>query len=37
LEEAWTRAQPWFLEEDPEHFMGTAFKGTDGKAEVGTL
>jgi hypothetical protein len=37
LEEAWTEARPWFLEEDLERFMGTAFMGTYGKAEVGTL
>ena len=37
LEEPWTRARPWFLEEDLEHFMGTAFMGIDGEAEVGTL
>ena len=37
MEEAWTRARPWFLEEDLERFMGMAFMGTDGEAEVGTL
>ena len=37
MEEAWTRARPWFLEEDLERFMGTAFMGTDGEVEVGTL
>ena len=37
LEEAWTGAQPWFLEEDLERFMGMAFMGTNGEAEVGTL
>ena len=36
MEEAWTSDRPWFLE-DVEHFMGTAFMGTDGEAEVGTL
>ena len=33
MEEVWTRARPWFLEED----LGTAFMGTDGEAELGTL
>ena len=37
MEEAWTEAWPWFLEEDLERFMGTAFMGTDREAEVGTL
>jgi hypothetical protein len=37
LEEAWIGARPWFLEEDLERFMGMAFMGTDGEAEVGTL
>ena len=37
LEEAWTEARPRFLKEDLEHFMGTAFMGTDGEVEVGTL
>ena len=37
LEEAWTRAQPWFLEEDLERFMGITFMGTNGELEVGTL
>jgi hypothetical protein len=37
LEESWTRARPWFLEEDLERFMGMVFMGTDGEAEVGTL
>jgi len=37
LEEAWTGAWPRFLEEDLECFMGTAFMGTDGEVEVGTL
>ena len=32
MEEALIGAQPWFLEEDLEHFMGT-----DGEAKVGTL
>ena len=37
LEETWTEAWPWFLEEDLERFMGMAFMGTNGEAEVGTL
>ena len=37
LEEAWTGTRPRFLKEDLEHFMGTAFMGTYGEAEVGTL
>ena len=37
LEEAWTRAQPRFLKEDLERFMGMALIGTDGEVEVGTL
>ena len=37
MEDTWTRAQPRFLEEDQERFMGTAFMGTDVVAEVGTL
>jgi hypothetical protein len=37
LEESWTRARPWFLEEDLERIMGMAFMGTNGEAEVGTL
>ena len=37
LEEVWTRAHPWFLKKDLEHFMGMAFMATDGEAEVGTL
>ena len=37
LEEAWTGARPKFLKEDLERFMGMAFMGTDGEAEVGTL
>ena len=37
MEEAWTGARPKFLKEDLERFMGMAFMGTDGEAEVGTL
>ena len=37
LEEEWIGAWPRFLEEDLERFMGMAFMGTDGEAEVGTL
>ena len=37
LEEAWTGACPWFLEEDRERFMGMTFLGTDGEVKVGTL
>ena len=37
LEEAWTGAWPWFLEEELERFMGMAFMGTAGEAKVGTL
>ena len=37
LEEVWTRARPWFLEEDLERFMGTAYMGTDEEGEVETL
>ena len=37
LEEAWTRAQPWFLKEHLERFTGMAFMGTDGEAELATL
>jgi hypothetical protein len=42
LEEVWTEARLWFLDEGLERFMGTVFMGTtfmgtDAEAEVGTL
>jgi hypothetical protein len=42
LEEVWTGARLWFLDEGLERFMGTVFMGTtfmgtDAEVEVGTL